>query len=58
MKYDQLPMGFGMALAMNPLALNAYSSLSEEQKETLVNRARSVTSREEMHKIINDLAKK
>ena len=33
--YNALPIGFGMALAMNPPAFNAYSSLTAEEKETL-----------------------
>ena len=28
--YNSLPIGFGMALAMNPPAFNAYSNLTEE----------------------------
>ena len=35
MDYNSLPIGFGMALAMNPPAFNAYSNLTEEEKEIL-----------------------
>ena len=31
MDFYKVPIGFGMALAMNPPALNAYSAMSEEQ---------------------------
>ena len=32
MDFYKIPIGFGMALAMNPTALNAYSAMTEEQK--------------------------
>ena len=34
MDFYKVPIGFGMALAMNPTALNAYSALTEEQKQS------------------------
>ena len=35
MDFYKVPIGFGMALAMNPPALNAYSAMTEEQKKAL-----------------------
>ena len=49
--YNSLPIGFGMALAMNPPAFNAYSSLTEEEKDALIERARYAFTEEEMHEI-------
>ena len=31
MDFYKVPIGFGMALAINPPALNAYSAMTEEQ---------------------------
>ena len=52
MDFQALPIGFGMALAMNPPAFNAYSSLTEEEKQALIDRARHARSEEEMHRIV------
>lgn len=56
MDYYQVPIGFGMALAMNPPAFNAYSAMTEEQKQAILKRAHNARSEEEMHQIVNSLA--
>ena len=38
MDFYQVPIGFGMALARNPQALNAYSAMTEEQKQAILNK--------------------
>ena len=55
--FNSLPIGFGMALAMNPPAFNAYSSLTEEEKDALIERARHACSEEEMHEIVAKLCR-
>lgn len=55
--YNSLPIGFGMALAMNPPAFNAYSSLTEEEKDALIERARHASTVEEMHEIVAKLCR-
>ena len=57
MAFDQLPIGFGMALAMNPPAFNAYSNLTEEEKDGLIQRAHNASSQEEMHDIVAKLCR-
>lgn len=57
MDFYQIPMGFGMALSMNPVALNVYSAMTEDQKQAILREAGNVKSEEEMHRIINRLAK-
>lgn len=57
MDFYKVPIGFGMALAMNPNALNAYSSMTEEQKQAVLNKAHEANSQQEMHKIVNSIAK-
>jgi len=52
----KVPLGFGMALAMNPTALNAYSAMTEEQKQSILNRAHNARSEREMHSLVASLA--
>ena len=56
MDFYKVPIGFGMALAMNPPALNAYSAMTEEQKQEILNKAHNVRSEKEMHQIVNSIA--
>lgn len=56
MDFYKVPIGFGMALAMNEPAMNAYSALTEEQKQGILNEAHNARSEKEMHDIVNRLA--
>jgi hypothetical protein len=56
MDYYKVPIGFGMALAMNPTALNAYSAMTEAQKQGVLDKAHNAKSEREMHDIVNGLA--
>ena len=51
-----LPMGFGMALAVNEPALNAYSKMTETQKQAILDKSHNVRSEKEMHDLVNSLA--
>ena len=53
---DELPIGFAMALAMNPDAMQKFAALSEDQKRVIIEGTRSVKSRDEMHRYVNGLA--
>jgi len=55
MDYYKVPIGFGMALAMNPGALNAYSAMSEAQKQVILDKAHHAGSQREMHEIVNSI---
>lgn len=57
MDFDQLPIGFGMALAMNPPAFNAYSAMSDDQKQQILSRVRNAKSEKEMHDIVSSISK-
>ena len=57
MDFYKVPLGFGMALSMNPNALNAYSSMSEEEKQAVLHKAHNAASEQEMHQIVNNLVK-
>ena len=55
MTKDEMPVGFAMALAMNPEAIQKFGALSEEQKQQIIEGTHSVKSRDEMHQYVNDL---
>ena len=55
MDFYKVPIGFGMALAMNPAALNAYSAMTEEQKKNILNRAHNARSEKEMYRIVSSI---
>ena len=55
MDFYKVPIGFGMALAVNEPAMNAYSAMTEEQKQTIINKAHNVRSEKEMHDLVNSL---
>ena len=57
MDFYKVPLGFGMALSMNPNALNAYSAMTEEQKQAVLNKAHNARSEQEMHRIVDSITK-
>ena len=56
MDFYKVPVGFGMALAVNEPTMNAYAAMTEEEKQEIINRAHNVRSEGEMHDLINSLA--
>ncbi len=57
MTKDEMPTGFAMALAMNPDAMQTFATLSEEQKQGIINGTHSVKSRDEMHRYVDSIVK-
>lgn len=57
MDFSEVPVGFGMALAKNEAAVNAYAMMTREQKQEILNRAHSIRTRDEMERLITDIAK-
>ena len=57
MDFYQVPIGFGMALARNPQALNAYSAMTEEQKQAILSQSHNARSEQEMNRIVNGLVR-
>ena len=55
MKKDEMPIGFAMALAMNPDAMQMFSALNEAQKQKIIAGTHTVKSKEEMHRHVNSL---
>lgn len=57
MDFYKVPIGFGMVLAMNQRAMNAYAAMTEEQKQDILNKAHNVRSEREMHDLVASLAR-
>ncbi len=55
MKPEEMPIGFAMALAMNPEAMQNFSVLSEDEKQKIIDGTHSVKSRGEMHRYVDNL---
>lgn len=53
--FQEMPLGFGFALAMNEPAMKGYAGLSETEKEHLLMRCRDAKSKEEMQRIVDSL---
>ena len=56
MDFYKVPIGFGMALAMNQPAMNAYAAMTEQQKQAILNKAHNVRSEQEMYALVAKLA--
>ena len=44
MDFYKVPIGFGMALAMNQPAMNAYAAMTEGEKQNILDKAHKVRS--------------
>lgn len=51
----ELPMGFGMALAQNEPAMKQFEALSAQEKQAIIEKTHSVTSKAEMRALVNSL---
>ena len=58
MDFYKVPIGFGMALAMNAPAMEAYAAMTEQQKQAILNKAHNARSEKEMHDIVNSISAK
>ena len=56
MNFQEVPIGFGMALAQNEKAVNAYAMMTKEQKNAILAKAHAARSQQEMHKIVLSIA--
>lgn len=56
MDFYKVPIGFGMALAMNQPAMSAYAAMTEQQKQAILNKAHNARSEKEMHDLVASLA--
>jgi len=51
----ELPVGFGMALAMNPQAMEHFSALSEQEQQKIIDQTHQIDSKQEMHNYVQSL---
>lgn len=56
MNFAEVPIGFGMALAQNEKAVNAYAMMTKEQKNAILEKAHKARSEFEMHQIVAGIA--
>ena len=56
LEQNQLPLGFSMALAQHPKALERFSRFTASEKETVLAQARQASSKEEMQSLVRSLA--
>jgi hypothetical protein len=56
MDFYKVPIGFGMALAMNQPAMSAYAAMTEQQKQAILNKAHNARSEREMRSLVASLA--
>ena len=55
MDFYKVPIGFGMALAMNEPAMAAYGVMTEEQQKRVLDKARNARSEAEMRQIVSSM---
>lgn len=53
--YDDLPVGFGMALSQNVYAMEYFASLPKGRQKAIIEQAKYVSSSAEMHNYVNSL---
>lgn len=51
-----LPLGFGMALARHFQAMQRFSAMSPEQRQTILNQLDTISSKEEMDAFVQRIA--
>ena len=56
MDFYQVPIGFGMALAMNEAAMTRYAAMTPEQKQRILEQAHHADSEQEMRQIVDTIA--
>ncbi|HEZ7986662.1 MAG TPA: hypothetical protein RWO09_06980 [Ruminococcus sp.] len=55
MEKNEMPIGFGMALAMNPEAMQKFASLPEAKKQRIINGTHTVSSKSEMRQYVENI---
>lgn len=57
MNHNEMPIGFSMALAQNPEAMQKFALLDENKKQEIINGTHSVKSKQGMHEYVVKLLK-
>lgn len=50
---EELPIGFGLSLAMNEKAMNRFAQMDETQKKEVIEESRHVSTKREMEQLVN-----
>lgn len=53
---DELPIGFGMALAKDTNAMNVFSSMNVAEQRNVIEHARHIDSKNEMQQFVSNLS--
>ena len=53
---NEIPLGLGMAFAQNMPALEYFSALNTQQKQSVIDRAHNVHSKQEMRELVRQMA--
>lgn len=53
---NEIPQGLGMALAENMEAMQRFGGMGEKERQSFVNRSRSVNSKQEMRSLVSELS--
>lgn len=52
----EIPIGFSMALAKDSNAMNAFSTLSEEKRQQLIESSRQIQTKKDMESFVNQIS--
>lgn len=55
MEHMELPLGFGMALAQNEAAMKQFESLTDAEKQAVIQQTHNVHSKREMRQLVAGL---
>ncbi len=55
MEKNEMPIGLGMALAMNPEAMQKFASLSETKKQEIISGTHAISSKAEMRQYVENI---
>lgn len=53
---SELPLGFGMTLAQNEAAMHKFESLTEAEKQSVLQQVHNVRSKAEMRQLVSGLS--
>lgn len=53
-----MPMGFSFSMSANEKAMNHFARMDEEERAKIIERARNVTSKREMERLIRELGER
>ena len=58
MDHNEMPVGFAMALAMNPDAMKKFSLMNEDEQQKFIAGTHGIKNKEEMHRYVESLLSK